>query len=279
MTGCFNFIHKSTKNLPDKTTPLNLLFWEIWQHFRDVSKSKLFIKVQFDYSFPLQFLFISGGCPCSLKNPVEPLFSSFLPNCVTHWPIGITTPLRKRLEKNKCGHVYAATIWALALVKSHPQHVSCVLQRETAHFLLHPTLRWSLIGSTGCSDIYGYNLTVSYCRWGGKVFPSWGWGGLALLPPSPIQRCFAWSNPKKECGTAGPLSVVNPFADGWGSVVAAVLRGRCPSLGSQEFGRRTKHPLPISSPQCGPVLLFQHPRPAGLWWISKPLLDQRYEAA
>lgn len=39
-------------------------------------------------------LFITGGCPCSLKNPIEPSFSSLLPNRVTHWPIRTTMPLR-----------------------------------------------------------------------------------------------------------------------------------------------------------------------------------------
>ncbi len=37
-------------------------------------------------------------------------FSSFLPKCVTHWPVRITTPLRKRLEKNKRGHVNAPSV-------------------------------------------------------------------------------------------------------------------------------------------------------------------------
>lgn len=47
----------------------------------------------------------------------------------------------------------------------------------------------------------------------------------------------------------------------------------------RSLGGRTKHLLSISSRQSGWVLFFRHPRPAGLWWISKPLLDHRHEAA
>lgn len=107
--------------------------------------------------------------------------------------------------------------------------------------------------------------------------------GEALPPtphPPPIRRCFAWSNPRKEGGAAGPLSVVLARSP----MVGGVWLQRCYEVAApvwvpRSLGGRTKHPLPISSPQCGPVLLFRHPRPAGLWWISKPSLDQRHEAA
>lgn len=63
---------------------------------------------------------------------------------------------------------------------------------------------------------------------GEEAFPS--------FPPPPIGASLPGQTLERK-GAAGPLSVVSPIADGWGSVVAAVLRGRCPSLGAQEFGR------------------------------------------
>lgn len=113
-----------------------------------------------------------------------------------------------------------------------------MLQRETAHCLLHPAFRWSLIGSTGRSDVYGYNLIVGCAGEGGRYLQVEGEQAFALLPPSPIRRSFARSNTRKEGGVRRPTKrCVSPIADGWGSVVAAVLRGRCLSLGAQEFGR------------------------------------------
>lgn len=90
-------------------------------------------------------------------------FSVFLPNRVTHWPIGITMQSRKRLEKkkqkkqNKCGHV-KRTIHRSSRPPGEVPSTARQLwasKGKTAHFLLHPALRWSLFGSTGCSDVYG----------------------------------------------------------------------------------------------------------------------------
>lgn len=103
MTGQISFIHKSTKNLPEKTIPLNhfilgnLTTLQRCVKVFTVNQSKYSLIIVFHFNF---FSFqVSGGRPWSLKNPGEPSFSSSLPNRVTHWPVRITTPLRKRLRK------------------------------------------------------------------------------------------------------------------------------------------------------------------------------------
>lgn len=126
-----------------------------------------------------------------------------------------------------------------------------------------------MIGSTGCSDVYGYNLIVSYAGEGGRYLQVEGEEAYALLPPSPIRRRFARSNPRKEGGAAGPLSIVLARSP----MIGGVWLQRCYEVAApvwvpRSLGGRTKHPPSISSPQCGLVLLFRHPRPAGLWWIS-----------
>lgn len=115
-------------------------------------------------------------------------------------------------------------------------------------------------------------------RWGGKVFSSWGWWGLC--PPSPLPHSALLCLVKPRKGRWGPLSAVLARSP----MVGGVWLQRCyevtsPFWVTRSLVRRTKHPLPTSSPQCGLVLLFRHPRPAGLRWISKPSLDQRHEAA
>lgn len=75
---------------------------------------------------------------------------------------------------------------------------------------------------------------VNYAGEGGRYLQV---EGEEAFPSFPIRRCFARSKPRKGGGAAGPLSIVSPIADSWGSVVAAELLGRCPSLGAQEFGR------------------------------------------
>ena len=61
--------------------------------------------------------------------------------------------------------------------------------------LLHPALRWTLMGVTGCSDVYGYNLIVSYAGEEGRHFQVEGEEAFALLPPSPFRRRFTHTNP------------------------------------------------------------------------------------
>ena len=155
----------------------------------------------------------------------------------------------KRYEKIKCGYLNAPSIWASVPVKSHPQRIRCVLQRETTHFLLHPAISWCLIGSTGRSDVYGYNLIVSYAGEGGRYLQVEGKEAFSLLPPSPIQHCFALSNPRKEGGAAGPLSVVlarSPMVGGvW---LQQCYEVAAPVRVPRSLGGQTKHPLPISSP-------------------------------
>ena len=123
----------STSNHSEKRTPLNILFFQLWQLSRDVSISSLFSHLSSAIIVSPLLFQVSGGCSCSLKNAAEPLFSSFISNRV-HWPVGITMPLRERLEKNKCGHGNVPSIWDITLVKSNPQCVSCALLRESAHF-------------------------------------------------------------------------------------------------------------------------------------------------
>lgn len=81
-----------------------------------------------------------------------------------------------------------------------------------------------------------YNLIVSYAGEGGRYLQVEGEEAFPSFPPPPIGAALPGQPPERR-GAVGPLSVVSPIADGWGSVVAAQLRGRCPSLGAQEFGR------------------------------------------
>lgn len=130
---------------------LHFMFYS-GKHFRRV-KVLLFIhpSLQFDYWFSLQFLSISG------------LRLVFVEPQETSWTFGRVIPakphvplanqnhntIEEKIREKECGRGYAPSIRASAPVKSHQQHVSCVLQRATAHFLFHPALRWTLIGSTG----------------------------------------------------------------------------------------------------------------------------------
>lgn len=84
-------------------------------------------------------------------------------------------------------------------MKSIPQLVNCVLQKKT-HFLLHSALRWSLIGSKGCRDVYGYNLIVSYAGEGGRYFRVEGEEIMTLLPPPPFGAALPGQTPERKVG-------------------------------------------------------------------------------
>lgn len=146
-----------------------------------------------------------------------------------------------------------------------------------------PASTWSQVtvgSTTGNSDDYGNNLIVSYAGEGGRRHQVEGEEAFAFLPPLPTRRRFARSNPKKGGGARRPTKRgVSWIAGGWGSVDAAMLRDRRPSLGAQESGRadqEIRFPFPL--PSVARCCCFRHPRSAGLWWIPKPLLDHRHES-
>lgn len=77
---------------------------------------------------------------------------------------------------------------------------------------------------------------------------------MPSFPPPPSRGALPGQSPPKE---GGPLSVVlapSPMVGGmWCS---GATRIAAPVWVPRSLGARGKHPLPISSPHCGPVLLF-----------------------
>lgn len=57
---------------------------------------------------------------------------------------------------------------------------------------------------------------------------------LPSFPPPPFGAALPCQTPERKVGPT--KRCVSPIADGWGSVVAAVLRGHLPFLGDQESG-------------------------------------------
>lgn len=117
-------------------------------------------------------------------------------------------------------------------MKSRPQSSAMCFrgQRLSSCFLL-PS---GGVGSTGCSGVHWYNLTVTYAGEGVE-----GKEDFALLSPSPFQLCFAWSNPpgrKEGGGSRLPKRCVNrsPAVGGCGGGVWCGCSGATRSL--HQFG-------------------------------------------
>lgn len=89
------------------------------------------------------------------------------------------------------------------------------------------------------------------------------------------------SHPWRKRGTHRPVEgCVSPIADGLGKCgVQCRYEVTAPFLGAQEFGGADEASASDFLPQRGWVLVVRHPRCTGLWWISKPSLDHRHEAA
>lgn len=115
----------------------------------------------------------------------------------------------------------------------------------------------------------------------GECVSGSGWWGLCIPPVPPGWHCTASHTPEIKVGPTGPLSVcVSPIADGLGECgVQWCYEVTAPFLGAQEFGRADEASASDFHPQSGWVRVLRHPRCTGLWWISKPLLDHRREAA
>lgn len=124
------------------------------------------------------------------------------------------------------------------------------------------------------SDVYGYNLIVSYAGEGGRYFQVEGEEAFALLPPSPSRRRFAHSNPQKEGGSAGPLSIMLARSPGgWGECGCSDATRSLPQFGSPgvwEGGLSIRFPFPPPSvARCccsdTPVLLDSGGSPSLRW--------------
>lgn len=198
MTEHFRLIHKSTKNLPEKTNLLNLFPGTTLQiqckGFDCWSKCSLIIVFLFHF-FSLQ---VSGECSCGLENSAKPLFSSFQSNHVAHLPIRITTRLRKKLRAKQARPCKFPIHLSFSPVEVPP--TACQLCASEGNHSLPASScpRVRLTGLTGWSDAYWYNLIGSYAGEGGNVFPSRGWGGLAHLSPPPFSTALPGQTPKEK---------------------------------------------------------------------------------
>lgn len=189
---------------------------------------RLSTKVQLDYCFP----FVSGF---RWDKPIEPSSSLLLPNCTTLWPITNTTPLRKGLVINR---------WTPTRPRWSPIHCTPAgfLSSLPASSCPQAEFDWR----NRMQRCLWVRFDSELCRWGGKVFLSWG----GLIPPAPIRRCSAWSNPRKEGGATGPQSVVLARSPVVGECGCSSATGSLPQFGFPgvwEGGLSSRFPCPPPS--------------------------------